>query len=230
MALEIRPLSKELQHIAETELFENSERMKSDVDALKDWLKKSPYIRARADDQNLVNFLRSCKYSIERAKMKLEMHYTLKTAFPEVLKDHYPITEEMLQIIRLGVLVPLPVLETPGSPRILLTRFVYDPNQYHPATIFRTTCLIQDILLYEDDNTIVSGQINVVDNQGLSMAHLKQFDLPFIKKLTTAFQDGNPTRIKGLHYVNFPSFVMTIFNIFKGFLNEKIRSRVSCIT
>lgn len=226
MALTIRPLSNELQTIANNELNEKPDRMKQDIDALREWLKKAPYLRTRLDDQSLINFLRSCKYSLERTKAKIEMHYTLKTVFPEVMKGHYPITDEIIQIIRMGVVVPLPNLETPGAPRIVLTRFVYDPNEFNPATIFRATGLMQEILMYYDDNVIVAGQVNIVDNEALTMAHVKQFDLSLIKKLTVAFQDGGTTRIKGLHYVNFPSYVSTVFNIFKGFLNEKIRSRV----
>lgn len=227
MSLNIRPLPKELQTITESELFEKPERILADINTIRTWLKKTPYIIPRTDDQSLANFLRSCKYSIERTKEKLEMHYTLKTLFPEVIKGHYPITEEILDIIRLGVVIPLPNLESPGAPRIILTRFVYDPNVYHAANIFRATSMMQEILLHEDDNSIIAGQINIIDNKGLSMGHMKHFDLPFVKKLTVAFQDGSAVRIKGLHYVNMPSFVMAMFNIFKGFLNEKIRSRVS---
>lgn len=40
-------------------------------------------------------------------------------------------------------------------------------------------------------------------------------------------QDANPMRMKSFNYINIPSFFESVFNFFKTFLNEKIKSRVS---
>lgn len=41
------------------------------------------------------------------------------------------------------------------------------------------------------------------------------------------FQDGVPARVKGIHVVNQPVIFNVVFNFFKPFLREKLRSRVS---
>lgn len=98
----IRPISKELALKAEKELFEKPERIQEDVDALRAWIEKTPYLKARTDDQTLVNTLRACKYSLEKAKAKIDAYYTIRTAFNEAFANRYPITERMIEIMRLG--------------------------------------------------------------------------------------------------------------------------------
>jgi hypothetical protein len=98
----IRPLNPELARKAVEELFEAPERIQSDIDALRDWIKKSPHLRARTDDQFLVTFLRGCKYSLERAKSKLDMFYTIRTHIPELFFNRDPADQKIQAIVRLG--------------------------------------------------------------------------------------------------------------------------------
>lgn len=73
----IRPLDPALQQKAIDELNEDPERIPQDLEAFRAWIKKSPHIKARDDDQFLVNFLRGCKYSLEKAKQKFDLYHTL---------------------------------------------------------------------------------------------------------------------------------------------------------
>ncbi|KPJ14239.1 Alpha-tocopherol transfer protein-like [Papilio machaon] len=47
-----------------------------------------------------------------------------------------------------------------------------------------------------------------------------------MKKMTVAFQEAAPVRMKGVHYLNTPPGFETIFNFIKGFLNEKNKKRL----
>lgn len=73
--LKIRPLSDELQKMACDELNEDPERLQSDIENLRNWIKQNPQIRSREDDQFLVGFLRGSKSSLEKAKKKIESFY-----------------------------------------------------------------------------------------------------------------------------------------------------------
>lgn len=55
-----------------------------------------------ADDQFLVCFLRGCKFSIERAKEKLDMFYTIRTAIPEFFTNRDPSNLHIQHIVDLG--------------------------------------------------------------------------------------------------------------------------------
>ena len=102
MPLDIRPLNPSLQEVAQKELNEDPERMLEALEAFRDWIKKSPHLKARMDDQFLIVFLRGCYYSLEKAKKKLDMFYTLRTHIPELMLDRDPLDQKLRAIIRLG--------------------------------------------------------------------------------------------------------------------------------
>jgi hypothetical protein len=102
MNLDIRPLDPALQKVAFEELNENAERMVDYVFALREWIEKTPHLRARTDDQFLVTFLRATKYSLEKAKKKIDCFYTLRTHIPELMLDRDPYDEKIHGIIKLG--------------------------------------------------------------------------------------------------------------------------------
>lgn len=83
--LNIVPLSAELQKVAIEELDEVPARIPEDLQALRDWIRKQPHLRARTDDHHLLQFLRGCKFSLEKAKEKIDNFYYLRSKYPEFL-------------------------------------------------------------------------------------------------------------------------------------------------
>lgn len=224
----IRPLNSSLQAVAKAQLNEEPEKIQEFLDALREWIKKSAHIRSRDDDQFLVTFLRGCKYSLERTKQKLDMFYTLRTHIPELIGVRDPLDEKMHEIIKLGVGLPLPVTETPGSPRLMLIRpGAYDAHKFTIQEVMKVSTMVNDILMIEDDNMTVAGQFGVIDLANVTLAHFMQMQPAFVKKMTMMMQDGLPIRQKGIHYINAPKSFEQVINFFKSFLNEKMRSRVS---
>lgn len=86
--------------------------------------------------------------------------------------------------------------------------------------------MIQDILMREDDNYMIAGQIGVLDCSGVTMAHFMQFNPTFIKKITLMSQEASPTRQKGFHFINTPFGFDSVFNVFKGFINDKNKTKL----
>ncbi|ETN66916.1 hypothetical protein AND_001287 [Anopheles darlingi] len=156
----IRPLSAELAKKAADELFEKPERLDEDLAALRTWLSKCPHIKARTDDQFLMMFLRGSKHSLERAKEKLDMYYAIRTAAPELMRNRDPEEAKSTELIKLGSAIPLPNTVTPDGPRIILIRpGTYDPTKYTIQEVFRYNTMMADIMMKEDDNLIVAGQV-----------------------------------------------------------------------
>jgi hypothetical protein len=98
----IRQISPELQQKAIDELLEVPSRIDSDIEAFRDWIKKSPHLNAPTDDQTLVNYLRGCKYSLEKAKQKFDLNFTVRTLLPEIVGKVDTADPRFLEIIRLG--------------------------------------------------------------------------------------------------------------------------------
>lgn len=225
--LNIRPLHPSLQKRAVEELSEDPDRIQKDLEIFREWIKKSPHIKSRSDDQFLVNFLRGCKYSLERAKQKFDLYHTLKTHVPELTKNRDPLNAKVLAAIKQGVGLPLPLL-SPDGPRYFLIRpGAYDPAKYSIEDIIKISTMTGDLMMCTDDNFIVAGQIGILDFTGVNISHFLQFNPTFIKKMTMLQQDAAPIRQKASHFVNMPAIALTVFNIFQSFANEKNKKRVS---
>lgn len=99
----IRPLQPALQQIAIEELNEVPSRVASDIAALREWVQLQPHLCSCLGDQFLLAFLRGSKFSLEKAKCKLDRFYTLQAAIPEVFNEHRLADDaQVLEIIRMG--------------------------------------------------------------------------------------------------------------------------------
>lgn len=99
----IRPLSSALQEVAIRELNENPKELADIVLRLRTWILDQPHLTARTNDQFLLAFLRGSKFSLERAKQKIDRYYTLKAAIPEVFNEKRLVDHpQVLEILRMG--------------------------------------------------------------------------------------------------------------------------------
>lgn len=48
------------------------ERIQLQIQLISQWLKENPNVNANSDFENLLFFLRSCKYDLERTKKKIK--------------------------------------------------------------------------------------------------------------------------------------------------------------
>jgi hypothetical protein len=65
---------------------------------------------------------------------------------------------------------------------------LHSPEQIMVTDLFKTNMMILDVLLEEDDRSIVCGSVNVMDSSKITLAHLAQFNPSLVKKMTTLFQ------------------------------------------
>lgn len=87
--------------------------------------------------------------------------------------------------------------------------------------------MVNDVLLREDDNIVVAGQIGILDCSNLTARHFTQFHPKLIKKMSLMSEDGTPIRHRGFHYINTPNGFDQIFNVFVSLMNEQFKFRVS---
>ncbi|XP_061393132.1 alpha-tocopherol transfer protein-like [Musca vetustissima] len=223
--LKIRPLNDALKKVAKEELNEVESRIAEDIEALRTWLEKQPHIKARTDDQFLVSFLRGCKYSLEKTKSKVDYFYTIKTMMPELFARN-TMDEKSINLCRSGTYVRLPKPLGEGGPRIQLTNYSkFDPKLFTIMDLFRFQNLLMDWQIYNDDNCIVSGYIEIIDLTKLSLSFLTQFDPMLIKKLGVFTEKAAPMRFKGVHLVNCPKEAQTVLNLARSMMSEKLQKR-----
>ncbi|XP_017106004.2 alpha-tocopherol transfer protein [Drosophila bipectinata] len=222
---ELRPLSVELRRIAETELNEVEERVPADLEALRNWLSKQPHLKARQDDQFLVGFLRGCKFSLEKTKSKLDNFYTIKTLMPELFGNR-TMDEKNIALCRTGTYVRLPKPWGPGGPRLQLTTYEkFDPKSFKLLDLFRFQTMISEQAISQDDNSNISGYIEIIDMGKLSLSFLAQLDFTLIKKMGVFAEKAQPTRLKGVHLINCPKEGVALLNLAKSLMPSKLQQR-----
>nr|XP_046483453.1 retinol-binding protein pinta-like isoform X1 [Neodiprion pinetum] len=227
IVMSIRKLPDDLNAIAKNELGEDEAKIEEHIEIITEWLKKQPHINAREDPQWIAAFLRGCKHSLEVTKQKLEAYYTIRTHLPELFADRDPKGAKISELLDLGIYLPLPATKDPSSPRIILLRGgCYDPSKYNFLDIMRVNYMVMDLMLMEDDRSLIAGQQTILDLTGSKFEHVGQFTPATVKKAVTCFQDAYPLRTKSMHFINLPPSFDMVFNIFKLFLKEKLKNRI----
>lgn len=225
--LSIRPLSTELKLKAEQDIGESQERIENDLQELKSWISQLDYIKIRTEDQFLISFLRSSKYDIDRTKEKLDLYYRRKVVAPEVFPPGKATNPKVLEILRLGIAIPFPHLESPTASKVVLIRAgMFNPSEIHISEVFQMAMMMNEILLLEDDNFVVSGLVNIIDMRGIRAMHLAQFTPKMIEKTLYITQEALPIRQRGFHFLNLPLGFNTAFTLFKSLFNAKNAARL----
>ncbi|XP_061393110.1 alpha-tocopherol transfer protein-like [Musca vetustissima] len=223
----VRPLPEALQKIAIEELNEDPKRVEADLAAFKEWILQQPHLKARMDDQFLIAFLRGCKYSLEKAKAKLDNFYTLREKYPDLLKRPNLEDPKVRELLKLGIVLYLPEPLTESGPRLVLVRNgAYDPSQVSFAEVAQLRQLISDIVMMEDDYAVVSGIIFVMDFSQVGASHLFQVSPSVMRKVSQYSEQALPFRIKASHFIDTPSGFEPVFNLIKPLLPEKIQNRL----
>ncbi|CAO1441843.1 unnamed protein product [Diamesa serratosioi] len=220
---QVRPLSYELQKVASEELLENPIRIPEDIALFRQWILKQSHLKSRIDDQFLLSFLRGSKYSLQKAKEKLDSYWTLKSMIPEFFGLRDPV--ELQEIMDLGVLIPLPTDESMSKPRIVTVRIgCYDFNKYDFASVMKVNYMIADMNLVQSDIAIVCGHINLVDLKGIGFKFMSQMTISMIKKVSMLLE-AFPIRVKAIHLINPPKNFDRLYKLFQSVVSDKIKQR-----
>lgn len=80
--------------------------------------------------------------------------------------------------------------------------------------------------IIQQKSTQLSGISLIIDFKGLSFAHLRTLTLKEIRRVVNGLQDGFPTKISGVHFVNYPTIFWSTFYLAQKFMKEKLRKRI----
>ena len=156
------------------------------------------------------------------------MYYTYRTHLTEIVGNRDPLDQKINEVIKLGVTLPLPLKRNAALQRIIFFRLnAYDPSRVRVEDVMKVFSMTNDILMIEEDNSIVAGQLCICDLANISMAHIIQMQPAFLKKAIMIWQESSPIRQKGVHYINAPKIFEQLFALIKSMLSEKMRTRVS---
>ncbi|XP_050438915.1 clavesin-2-like isoform X1 [Adelges cooleyi] len=200
-----------------------------DVTLLKEWMRKQPHLPNPNDDGKIIDekrikmFLITCKNSLEKTKVMLDQHYTIKLLVPEYLSKWDPSLPENIQSMKLSSFVPLPKPTHEGHRVSLCYLRNKDLHTFVCHDFFKLCLMAHDLRIAKLD--IYNKDIFIIDLNNFSMSHVTAC-MPNIKKMfesTLAY----PYRLHEAHLINTKSFMQPILNIVTSFLSTKISCRVN---
>ncbi|XP_029407035.2 alpha-tocopherol transfer protein-like [Bactrocera dorsalis] len=222
----LRPLPDDLAKTAIEELNEKPDDNDYFVNTLREWAEKQPHLRARTDDQFLMAFLRGSKFSLEKAKQKLENFYILRAAMPEIFRNRNLSEPKFEAIAKAGAVSFLPEPVCEGGPLVVLMRpSEFNMEQHSINDVLKVGSMIIDILMQENDRVFIAGYTFIIDLGNISKAVLMNFEPEFVRKLTILVNKAAPTRMKGFHFINVLPIFEKLFGMVKSVISAKLKDR-----
>ncbi|KAE8749829.1 hypothetical protein FOCC_FOCC003297 [Frankliniella occidentalis] len=205
---------------------EDEETRKAAVEELRVWALDQPHLNARTDEWSLTCFLRGCKYKQDRARKKMTNYYEIRSKVPEWFHQRDPTLPSLLDLLKLGVFLPLLRKDEEGRTVVLIRAVIHDPYKHKLSDVFKIGKMLVDLLLETDEIISIYGVFAVIDLSGVSLGHALQLTPPVIKKAVHAWQDCYPVRTRSMDFINAPIYVNVVLNIFRKFMNDKLKRRV----
>lgn len=223
-----RPISKELNDKAAQELNEDPKRVQETLKMFHEWINKQPHLNVRSDDQHLITFLRGCKWSLQLAKQKIDYFYTLRTLLPDLFRSRDPMSDEIQLLLKSRCISLLPNEEGYIGPKTFFLAF----NTEVPfLTIMKALFMSIEILMKEDDNSVISGFQVITDYKTITPGYMLQFTPALVKKCAICIENMYPLRMKGHIGINVPKGLVVIYNnLARPFLSDKLKERMNFLT
>ncbi|XP_028034107.1 retinaldehyde-binding protein 1 isoform X1 [Bombyx mandarina] len=214
-----------VREIARRELREIPEIVEPAVEELKRLLSEDTDMHVPLNNEAwLIRFLRPCKFYPESAYDLIKRYYGFKVKHHKHYDGLTPSKET--NVFNENVLTVLPTRDQCGR-RVLVLELgkKWKHNKCSLDEVFKGCVLFLEAAMLEPESQIC-GAVVIFDMDGLSMQQVMQFTPPFAKRIVDWLQECIPLRIKGLYIINQPYVFNMVFQLFKPFLKEKLRSRI----
>uniref|UniRef100_A0A1Y1K8G3 CRAL-TRIO domain-containing protein n=1 Tax=Photinus pyralis TaxID=7054 RepID=A0A1Y1K8G3_PHOPY len=223
-----REISPKLKEICRNDLNEVEERTETDILHIRHWLEKQTHLNFDIDNQFILAFLRCSKFSLERAKDKIDNYYTMRTLSPELYENRDPLLPEIQRLLHVGAVLPLPKVESDSNTRIIFLHLGenvdYDTMSF--GNIMKLFYMVTDILLLEDDYAVIGGLKVIMQCKNSNPKYMLELTPTFIKKQALLIEKGLPFRLRAVYFMNLPALFQYLFELLKKILSSKISSRM----
>lgn len=232
---------------ARDELREDEIRKLQSLVQFKEWLHKHPFlINSRdgeifvikdlhnnpifrvPDDNFLLAFLRTKKYSMEQAFKVYENHFMFRHSHPETFEIRESKEERFKSLFLSGFGYPALERDSEGRKIFIINHSRFDTEKHSTDDVFY---LIYGIIatLLEDEETQICGLQAIFNYNGATLKYLAAFSMKQHVDLVNFVAHASPGRISGVYLVNMPSFANQVLNVAKLAMSEKMKRRLHLV-
>ncbi|KAM3956785.1 alpha-tocopherol transfer protein-like [Aphomia sociella] len=192
----------------------------ADVSNLRQWLQTQPHLPAEhISDLDLILSYHCCEHSSEVAKQVLDLNLTLRSLFGNLFKDRI-VDDKIVATYNKVLLHPLEV-RTKDEYAVIYTRLLdYDSKTFVFAENVRALFMIIDLWQYKTGTW--PGIVILIDLDRITLGHLARLDLQTVQQFLYYLQEAMLVKVKGLHFLNAPSFMDRLMMIIKPFLKKNL--------
>ncbi|KAG5899284.1 hypothetical protein JTB14_012285 [Gonioctena quinquepunctata] len=193
---------------------------------IKIWLhKERSNLHARVEDKYLLTFLRTCNFNLDETKTKIVNYYTMRRDVEVWYRNRDPRLEEIQELVKLGVFVPLKVLYKRNLVVIIRTA-AHDPDKHTQDNVFKTGQMLLDVAaLLEHKCSEIDGIISIFDMKGVTFWHGKLLTPKIVKRAVFGWMNYHFTT-NLMEYINTPLYLNLILHLFKRFMSAELKKKV----
>ncbi|KRT83097.1 CRAL-TRIO domain containing protein, partial [Oryctes borbonicus] len=143
----------------------------------------------------------------------------IKTHCPEFFKNRDPIKYQH-QLLETILVTPLEI-PTHAGYQILLVKFInLDPNKFIINDIIKSVDMAATLMLHQKGTA--PGHLILADLEGVTFGHLAKLWPTSLMKFFFYLQEALPFRLKGIMFINIPSFMDKLMAILKPFVKKEL--------
>ncbi|XP_034240711.1 alpha-tocopherol transfer protein-like isoform X3 [Thrips palmi] len=160
---------------------------------------------ARELDPDLVKFVHSCEYDLEKAKKCAKDFYWSRDAVPELFSG-WDATLPHFQSVFDTVTYAIMPRRTPDNFRVIFNSLkTSDTTNYVIVDITKVTLMVVESIFLTEPT--VSGIVIIQDLEKATFSHFVKYVWSLPRKIQVYFEDGVPLKREKVHLINCPGIV-----------------------
>uniref|UniRef100_A0A0K8UR17 Alpha-tocopherol transfer protein-like n=1 Tax=Bactrocera latifrons TaxID=174628 RepID=A0A0K8UR17_BACLA len=214
----VRELDPVLRELARTNCNENPDTVVEHIEVIKEWIRKSPHLKASNNPQLILAFLRRCKFNLEDTKKRIDNYYAMKNEYHDVLCER-ELSDELIEFYRTGIhVIPKKPIAHDG-PAVMISQYCkIDLKKSNPRLAFKLLFILFETLAMESDNASIVGLTYIIDCRDVGLHLMTQFEPSTLKKGYIVAEDCMPLKLKEVHLINMRREGVSVFNFLSSLL------------
>ncbi|XP_037292853.1 alpha-tocopherol transfer protein-like [Manduca sexta] len=190
-----------------------------DIARLRQWLATQPHLpQEHITDLDLILLYHRYGCSIEVSKQELDNQYTLRTLFASFFKDR--VLDEKIETVLNTVLITILPGRSKEGHTILYGRMIdTDVSKFDFPSSIRAMLMVLDLWQYAEGTW--PGFMFLFDLHGIKVGLLSKLDLENIRQFVVYFPGALLAKLKGVHFLNAPTFMDRLNAIMRNFMTKE---------